>query len=123
MIDVTMMQEIYKLCALYEKRWGKEVDYTGMPANIGQEKLLQILRIIVETGDSILVGFQKRKALVDPYFDYLESYHSSHDIPNGFVFEKSCPLCNNRVIYHKVGNSYEYKCETLNCFTSTFRGI
>lgn len=75
LVNVKAMQEIHKLSSLYEKNWGKEVDYVGMPILIDQENLLQVFRIIVETGDSVLVGFQKRKALVDPYRDYLEEYH------------------------------------------------
>lgn len=123
LINVKAMQEIHKLSSLYEKRWGKEVDYVGMPTRLCQETLLQVLRLIVETGDSILVGLQKRKALIDPYYNYLEEYHEKHNITNCFVFEKPCPLCNNKVIYHQNGNSYEYKCETENCFNSIFRGI
>ena len=123
LVNVKAMQEIHKLSSLYEKRWGKEVDYVGMPTRLCQETLLQVLRLIVDTGDSILVGFQKRKALVDPYHDYLENFHENNDIQNGFVFEKPCPLCNKKVIYYEQGNSYEYRCETENCFNSTFRGI
>ena len=123
LINVKAIQEIHKLSSLYEKRWGKEVDYVGMPTRLCQETLLQVLRLIVETGDSILVGFQKRKSLVDPYNDYLEEYNKNNNIQNGFVFEKSCPLCNNKVIFHQQGNSHEYKCETENCFSLTFRGI
>jgi len=36
MIDVKMMQETIKLGKLYESRWGKEVDFIGMPPNLGQ---------------------------------------------------------------------------------------
>lgn len=123
LVNVKAMQEIHKLSSLYEKNWGKEVDYVGMPISVDQENLLQVFRIIVETGDSVLVGFQKRKALVDPYRDYLEEYHENNNIQDGYIFEKNCPLCNGKVVYHQQGNSYEYRCETENCFIMTFRGI
>lgn len=123
MVNIAILREMHKLCSLYEKRWGREVDFIGMPDNLSQEKLLQVMRIIAETGDSVMVGFQKRKALVNPYFDYIENYHMSHDIRNGFVFDKPCPLCNNRVVYREVGNSYAYECQTENCFVARFRGI
>ena len=123
MVNVKAMQEIHKLSSLFEKRWGKEVDYGGLPDSICQETLVQVLRLIVETGDSVLVGFQKRKALIDSYRNYLEEYHENNDIQIGFIFEKACPLCNNKVVFEQQGNSYEYRCETDNCFIMAFRGI
>ena len=42
MIDVKMMQELIKLGQLYENRWGKEVDFVGMPSSLGQHKLSYI---------------------------------------------------------------------------------
>ena len=38
---------------------GKDVDYTTLPKGITQEKLVDVLKIIVDTGESILVGYNK----------------------------------------------------------------
>jgi len=53
------LQQLNNLCDLYKNRWGKEVDYTTIPRTITQEKLLIILKRIVDTGESILVGYNK----------------------------------------------------------------
>lgn len=123
MLNIEVVQEIHKLCSQYEKRWGKEVDCIGMPSVCTQEKLLQAMRIIVDTGESVLCGLKKVKDLNLSFNNYLMEYHDRFTIPNGFVFEKPCPFCGNKVIYHNEVNSWEYRCETKNCFKSTFRGI
>ena len=120
MIDVKMMQESIKLGQLYENRWGKEVDFVGMPSSIGQHKLLLVMRLIVDTGDSVLVGYQKIKKLVDPYYKYLMSIERSKD---GDVVDKRCPLCGENVKFYQMGNSYEYRCDTPNCISFGARGI
>lgn len=43
----------------YQYNWGKEVDLNCVPAGMTQEKLLAVLERIVETGESILVGWNK----------------------------------------------------------------
>ncbi len=53
------LEQLNNLCDLYKNRWGKEVDYTILPHTITQEKLLIILKRIVDTGESILVGYNK----------------------------------------------------------------
>ena len=124
MINPSVINEIHKLASQYEAKFGKEIDYIGLPSTISQEKLLQALRIIVNTGDSVLVGLEKLRNLVNPYFDYLENYHESHpNILNGFIFPKPCPLCGEIVSYYKSGNSYMYKCETSHCLIYQIRGI
>ena len=125
MINIKILQELNKLSALYEKRWGKKVDYIGMPSNISQERLLLVLRYIVDTGDSVLVGFQKVRNITLKYLDYIEREHESHawDVENGYVFTKPCPLCGEKVKYFEFGNSYSYTCSTENCFNATCRGI
>ena len=45
----------------YKENWGKSVDYTIIPQGITQEKMVEILERIVDTGESILVGFEKTK--------------------------------------------------------------
>ncbi len=51
------LEQLNSLCELYKHRWGKEVDYTSLPRSITQENLLVILKRIVDTGESILVGY------------------------------------------------------------------
>ena len=43
----------------YLENWGKEVDYTVLPVGLTQENLVKVLERIVETDESILVGFNK----------------------------------------------------------------
>lgn len=59
MIEVEIYNKIQKLSLLYEKRWGKEPDYTVVPKGMSQEVLLKVLERIVDTGESILVGWNK----------------------------------------------------------------
>lgn len=48
-----------ELLALYEFNWGKRLDFIDMNFSITQEELVKVLEIIVETGESVLVGFEK----------------------------------------------------------------
>ena len=105
MIDVEMMQEAIKLGKLYESRWGKEVDFVGMPPNLGQHNLLLVMRLIVDTGDSVLVGYQKIKKLINPYYEYLKSIGK---IKAGDVVDRKCPLCGGNVRFYEIGSSYRY---------------
>lgn len=59
MIDVEIFQKIQELSLLYKQRWGKEPDYTIIPKGITQEVLLKVIERIVDTGESILVGWNK----------------------------------------------------------------
>ncbi|MGN0700811.1 MAG: hypothetical protein ACI4J8_07420 [Oscillospiraceae bacterium] len=59
MIDVEISKKIKELSLLYKQRWGKEPDYTIVPKGITQEVLLKVLERIVDTGESILVGWNK----------------------------------------------------------------
>ncbi len=120
MIDVAMMKESIKLGQLYESRWGKEVDFVGMPSFLGQHKLLLVMRLIVDTGDSVLVGYQKIRDLLNPYYDYLVGFDALND---GDIVDKKCPLCNNHVKFHRMGNSFEFRCDTSNCVKYSARGI
>lgn len=47
----------------YENKWGKKVNYSIVPKGIIQEDMVPILRIMIETGDSLLVAFEKFKKL------------------------------------------------------------
>ena len=44
---------------IYKERWGKEVDYTILPSGMTQEKLLVVMERIINTGESILMGYGK----------------------------------------------------------------
>lgn len=59
MIDVEISKKIKELSLLYKQRWGKEPDYTIVPKGITQEILLKVLERIVDTGESVLVGWNK----------------------------------------------------------------
>ncbi len=59
MFNPDTLAQLNNLCELYKHRWGKEVDYTILPRSIRQEKLLIVLERIVDTGESILVGYNK----------------------------------------------------------------
>lgn len=120
MIDEEMLKEICELSDKYEYRWGKSVDHVGMPITIDQHRLVLALRIMVDTGDSILVAYQKVRDLVNPYYEYLDSIT---DISDGEYVEKDCPLCGNKVRFYSIDNSYEFKCDTFNCLRLTVRGI
>lgn len=59
MFNPSTLEQLNKLCELYKHRWGKELDYTVLPRSISREKLLIILERIIDTGESILVGYNK----------------------------------------------------------------
>lgn len=59
MINEEALQKIKQLELQYERNWGKRVDYTILPPYMSQEKMVVILERIVETGESILVGWEK----------------------------------------------------------------
>lgn len=61
MINEEAMQRIEELNKEYERRWGKPVDYLIKPASLTQESLVIVLERIVDTGESILVGWNKIK--------------------------------------------------------------
>lgn len=59
MINEKAMRQIEELSTLYEQRWGKSPDFMIRPPKCSQEMLVQILALIVDTGDSILIGWEK----------------------------------------------------------------
>ncbi|MBD5135030.1 MAG: hypothetical protein HDT39_03590 [Lachnospiraceae bacterium] len=59
MTNPDIVKQLDTLCALYKQRWGKDVDYVVLPRCITQEKLVDVLERIVDTGESILVGYNK----------------------------------------------------------------
>lgn len=52
-------KEIKDLNKKYKKIWGKDVDYKIIPFGITQEKLMECLKLMIETNDSLLVSYNK----------------------------------------------------------------
>lgn len=61
MINKEALDKIQVLGKEYERTWGKKVDYTILPKGISQEKLVGVLEIMTDTGDSLLVAYNKYK--------------------------------------------------------------
>lgn len=58
-VEQDVLEKIEELMQKYKYNWGKEVDLNCVPAGMTQEKLLAVLERIAETGESILVGWNK----------------------------------------------------------------
>ena len=61
MVNEVAMRKIEMLERQYKNSWGKEVDYTILPQGMTEETLALTLERIVETNESILVGYNKIK--------------------------------------------------------------
>jgi len=61
MVNKEALDRIKLLEQKYAENWGRDIDYTIIPAGITQEKLVQILEIIADTGESIAAGYSKIK--------------------------------------------------------------
>lgn len=59
MINPDAQEKINQLYQLYKQRWGKDLDDNIRPINLDQEKFVLVLERIVDTGESILVGYDK----------------------------------------------------------------
>ena len=59
MINQEALEKVEELLEKYKFNWGKEVNLNCMPSGISQEKLVVVLERIVETGESVLVGWNK----------------------------------------------------------------
>ena len=59
MFDWETLDRTEKLAQKYKENWGKDVDLTALPTIMTQEDLAKVLERIVETGESVLVGFDK----------------------------------------------------------------
>ena len=59
MVNPDAQEKINQLYQLYKQRWGKDLNDSILPGNMNQEKLVLILERIVDTGESILVGYDK----------------------------------------------------------------
>ena len=61
MVNKEALEKIKALEQKYKEVWGKCVDYTIIPKGLSQEKLVAVLERIINTGESILVGYEKIK--------------------------------------------------------------
>ncbi len=61
MLNKETLEKIRILEQKYKETWGINVDYTIIPPGMTQEKLVEVLERIVDTGESIIVGFSKIK--------------------------------------------------------------
>lgn len=61
MLNREVLEKIRILEQKYKETWGINVDYTIIPPGMAQEKLVEVLERIVDTGESIIVGFSKIK--------------------------------------------------------------
>lgn len=61
MINVEALEKVRILEQKYKETWGINVDYTIIPSEMTQEKLVDVLERIVETGESISAGFSNIK--------------------------------------------------------------
>lgn len=61
LIDDSALNEIERLEKLYENTWGHPVEYIKMymPPGSTLERLAETLRLMCETGDSVLVAYNK----------------------------------------------------------------
>ncbi|MEG2189532.1 MAG: hypothetical protein RRY08_06830 [Christensenella sp.] len=112
MINIEVSNEISQLCDLYKETWHTDVLFMCIPTTLSQESLCLVMRRIVNTGESILVGFEKIRCSINTYRGIIgdtEKYKS------GCVLEHPCPLCGNHVRYHKNGNSHKIACDTKYC--------
>lgn len=59
MLNQENTERIANLMKQYEHNWGKEVVLDYIIPGVTQEKLIIVLEYIVETGESVLVGWNK----------------------------------------------------------------
>lgn len=59
MIDQELIDIAEELMQKYEYNWGKKLETKSMPRGMTQEKFVVVMERIVETGESILVGWNK----------------------------------------------------------------
>ena len=59
MVNQEALEKIEELLQKYKYNWGTELEMTYLPPGITQEKLVVVLERIAETGESVLVGWNK----------------------------------------------------------------
>lgn len=125
MIDKSALCEIEKLQKIYENRWGKSLDFSIslLPRTVTQDRLCLILRRIVDTGESCLIGYEKIREIS---LSYEENIDWSIPYKNGDIFSEPCPFCGKNVsisFYGTYNQSYIIYCETDYCLRITLRGL
>ena len=65
MVNQAALEKIEVLLQEYKYNWGKEADLTCIPAGMSQEKLVEVLERVVETGESILAGLRNCRKITD----------------------------------------------------------
>jgi len=61
MTNAETVERIRALEQEYRSRWGINADYTAIPSGMTQEMLVKVFERIVNTGESILAGFDRIK--------------------------------------------------------------
>ena len=59
MVNKEALDKIKILEQEYMENWGRSVDYTVIPIEMTQEKMVEVLERIKDTGESVLVGFNR----------------------------------------------------------------
>lgn len=59
MVNQEALEQIEELLQKYKYNWGKEVELNNTIPSMTQEQLVVVLERIVETGESVLVGWDK----------------------------------------------------------------
>lgn len=123
MVNEAALHEIEKLEKLYKARWHKAVDFSLLPRFVGQEHLCLILRRIVDTGESCLVGYEKTKEITMNYYEHMDW---TIQYKNGDILDKECPFCGKTVRISFFGTyeqSYVIHCDTDFCLRIVSRGL
>lgn len=94
MINDSALQEIAKLEEIYKARWQTVVDISLLPPGITQERYCLILRRIIDTGESCLVGYNKIKDAALNYYDCIDW---TIQYKTGDMLDKKCPFCGKDV--------------------------
>ena len=58
-VNQEALEQIEELLQKYKYNWGKEVELNNTIPGMAQEQLVVVLERIVETGESVLVGWDK----------------------------------------------------------------
>lgn len=65
MINIEALDKIKVLEQEYKNTYGKEVDYTIIPPGLSQEKLVNVLKRMIDTNESIIVAYNKIRSNYD----------------------------------------------------------
>ncbi|MBO5146300.1 MAG: hypothetical protein J6C19_12320 [Lachnospiraceae bacterium] len=60
MVNQEAVKRAQELMRQYERNWGKRIESSHiLPSGMTQEQFVTVLEHIVETGESVLVGYEK----------------------------------------------------------------